>query len=62
MKWVHIGLAESAVLVVVAVAVFPNQRFPIIAGAVLAAAFMESGYLLAKRWGLESGGPPTESW
>jgi hypothetical protein len=62
MKWVHLGLAQSVVLVAVAVVAFPNQRVPIISGAALAAVFMEASYLYAKKAGLESNGPPTESW
>ncbi len=62
MKWVHLGLAQSAVLVGVAVVAFPNQRAPILAGAVLAAVFMEASYLYAKKTGLENGGATTESW
>ena len=62
MKWVHVGLAQSAVLVAVAVVAFPNQRVPVISGAVLAAVFMEASYLYAKREGLAKGGPTTESW
>jgi hypothetical protein len=62
MKWVHLGIGQSAVLVAVAVIAFPNQRVPIIAGAVLAAAFMELSYLHAKSSGLKNGGTPTESW
>jgi hypothetical protein len=62
MKWVHIGMAQAAVLVAIAAIIDPAHRRPIIAGAVVAAAFMEGSYLYAKKSGLESNGPPTESW
>jgi hypothetical protein len=63
MKWVHLGIAQSAILVTVAVVVFDRKlAVPIISGAVLAAGFMEASYLYAKKTGLEKGGTPTESW
>ena len=62
MKWVHIGMAQAAVLVAIAAIIDPVHRRPIIAGAVLAAAFMEGSYLHARSAGLENGGEPTESW
>lgn len=61
MKWVHVGMAQAAVLVTIAAVIDPRHRRPIIAGAVLAAVFMEASYLHAKAAGLKNGGPSTES-
>lgn len=62
MKWVHLGLLQSAVLVGVAATVWPKDRAPIIAGATLAAGFMYGSYWYAKKWGLASGADGTEDW
>lgn len=63
MKWVHLGIAQSAVLVAISVVVFDRKlAVPIIAGAALAAGFMEASYLHAKKTGLENGGATTEQW
>jgi hypothetical protein len=62
MKWVHIGLAESALFVGIACYVDPKRRVPILAGGTLAAGLMYAGYAHAKQSGLANGGAPTENW
>jgi len=62
MKWVHVGVVQAAVLVGIAVWIDPAHRVPILAGAILAAGFMEGSYWHAKKSGLQKGGPTTESW
>lgn len=60
MKWVNIGLAQSAFFVVVASIVEPENAVPIIAGGALAAGIMYASYAYAKKSGLENPGPSTE--
>jgi hypothetical protein len=60
MKWVHIGLGQSAVFIVIAVAIDPDDAVPILAGGGLAAAIMYASYWHAKRAGLANGGEGTE--
>jgi hypothetical protein len=60
MKWVHVGLGQSAVFIVVASAVDPKHAPAIIAGGTLAAGFMYASYWHAKRAGLSSEAPGTE--
>ena len=60
MKWVHIGLAQSAVFVFAAAAMDKHNRVPIIAGGVTAGALMYAQYVHARKAGLESGAPATE--
>lgn len=63
MKWVHVGLVQSAILVGISVVVFDRKlAVPIISGAILAGGFMEVSYLYAKRAGLASDEPGTEDW
>jgi hypothetical protein len=62
MKWVHLGLAQAAVFVVVAAKVEPKRAPFIYAGGGLAAAFMYGLYIHGKRSGLEHGGPGTETY
>jgi hypothetical protein len=62
MKWVYIGLAQSAVLVSIAAIIDPAHRRPIIGGAGVAATFMYLSYRHAKAAGLANPGPPTESY
>ena len=62
MKWVHLGMAQG-VLFVGAAAVFDRRhRVPILAGGLSAAVLLYGQYAHAKRSGLASGGPPTESY
>jgi len=60
MKWVHIGLVQSAVFVAIAMAYDRAHAQPILVGGALAGGLMYGSYLHAKRAGLASGGPGTE--
>jgi hypothetical protein len=62
MKWVYMGLAQSAFLVTVACLIQPKATKPIVAGAVLAGGIMWFSYAHAKASGLANPGPPTEQW
>jgi len=62
MKWVYVGLAESALFVALAVMIDPAHRAPIIGGAALAGGLMWASYFHAKQNGLAKGGPSTENW
>lgn len=62
MKWVHVGLAQSALFVIIAAFVDPKHSRPIVAGGGLAALIMYGSYLHGKQAGLKNGGPPTESY
>lgn len=66
MKWVHMGMLESAVVVGVAVAIeSKNLRGPIVLGGLLGMAITEAEYIHAKQSGLNKKGPaapPTEDW
>lgn len=59
MKWVHIGIVESAVLVGVA-ALFTKRPGPIIFGGALAGGTMYWQYRHALKAGLRSNAPGTE--
>ena len=61
MKWVKIGLLQSAVFVAAAAYVDPPHRAAIVSGGVLAAGLMWVSYAHAKKAGLANGGPSTES-
>lgn len=60
MKWVYIGLAQSAVFIAVAAYIDPKHSQAIIGGGVSAGALMLAQYVHAKRAGLASGKPGTE--
>lgn len=60
MKWVHLGLAQSALFVGLAAAYDRQHRGPIIVGGVLAGALMYGQYSHAKRAGIASAEPGTE--
>jgi hypothetical protein len=60
MKWVNIGLVQSAIFVAVAVCIEPKRKKPILAGGGLAAAFMYASYRHANYAGLASSEPGTE--
>lgn len=62
MKWVYIGLAQSAVFVAIAAVIDRDRAKPILAGAALAAGVMYLSYLHGKAAGLASGQPTTETW
>ena len=61
MKWVHVGVGQAAVFVTIAAVIDEPHRVPIIAGGVIAAGLMYASYLHAKRAGLASGAPGTET-
>ena len=60
MKWVKIGLAQSALFVVIA-ATYLKGGWPAVWGGVLAGALMAWSYIYANKSGLAAGGPSTES-
>jgi hypothetical protein len=60
MKWVHIGLVQSAMFVTIAVWIDRKHAAPIIAGGGLAAALMYGSYWHARIAGLGSNEPGTE--
>jgi hypothetical protein len=62
MKWVNIGLIQSAFFIVVAASVDKQHRKAIIAGGVLSAGIMYAFYYHAKQAGLASSEEPTEQW
>ena len=62
MKWVNVGVIEAAVLVGIAMAIEDETRMAILAGAVCEIIITYAEYLHAKRAGLRSSEPGTESW
>ena len=60
MKWVHIGIIEAAVLIGIAATV-TKRPGPVIAGGALAAGTMYAQYVHARKAGLASNQPGTES-
>jgi hypothetical protein len=62
MKWVYVGLVESAVFVVIAAKIEPRHAGAIILGGALAAGLKYGFYWHAKRAGLASSKPGTENW
>ncbi|MHB1473062.1 MAG: hypothetical protein ACYCV4_05435 [Dermatophilaceae bacterium] len=60
MKWVHVGLAQSALFVGAAVLFDRAHAKPILLGGGMAAAVMYASYWHAKRAGLANPGPGTE--
>jgi hypothetical protein len=62
MKWVNIGMVQSALFVVIAASADRRHAKPIVAGGALAAALMYVSYAHGKAAGLASGEPPTENW
>jgi hypothetical protein len=61
MKWVMIGMAMSAVFVLIA-AGMSREKWPPLLGGGLAGAMMWMAYSHAKAAGLKNGGPTTESY
>jgi hypothetical protein len=61
MKWVNIGMAEGAALVIVAALISPEVGFAFVAGATLEAVVTYLEYRHAKNAGLASDLPGTES-
>jgi hypothetical protein len=62
MKWVHLGMAESALVVGVAVVIDKKYRMPILAGGLLGMVVTEAEYIHAKSSGLAKKGESTENW
>lgn len=62
MKWVHIGMVESALVVGVAYTIDKKYRYPILAGGILGMIITEAEYIHAKSCGLANAGEPTEEW
>ena len=62
MKWVHVGLVQSAVFVGLAVAFDRAHARPILVGGSVAAVLMYGSYMHARSAGLKSSAPPTESY
>jgi bacteriorhodopsin len=60
MKWVYIGLGQAALLVVIA-AIMETSPWPVLAGGALAGALMWGQYAHARKAGLASDLPGTES-
>jgi len=60
MKYVHLGLGQSAVFVAAAIYFEPNHAAPILAGGSLAAVMMYGLYKHARDTGVASSAPPTE--
>lgn len=61
MKWVYLGMAQSALFVGAAAIFDKSHRVPIIAGGVTAAVVMWASYVHAKEAGLKSNAPGTET-
>jgi hypothetical protein len=61
MKWVYLGVGQAALFVGAAALIDRRHRREIIAGGTLAAGLMLVQYQHAKRAGLASPGPSTES-
>jgi len=62
MKWVHLGVGQAALFVLLAAWIDKRHRTAILAGGGLAAGLMYSQYVHAKRSGLRSNQPGTESY
>jgi hypothetical protein len=61
MKWVHIGIVQAGLFIVVAAWIDSKHRAEILSGGALAAALMYGQYVHAKSSGLRNGGPATET-
>ncbi len=62
MKWVHLGVAQAALFVLVAAYVDKRHRWAILAGGGLAAVLMYGQYVHARAAGLASNAPGTEQY
>lgn len=60
MKWVWIGLAQSGVFILIAMSV-DKKRWPTLLGGGLAGGLLAVSYIYAKKSGLNSSKPGTES-
>jgi hypothetical protein len=61
MKWVHIGVAQGLLLVIIGAAYDKREAVPILIGGTLAGALLYIQYVHAKKAGLTNCGPPTET-
>jgi hypothetical protein len=61
MKWVHLGVGQAALFIAIAAWIDAGHRSEIIAGGTTAAALMYIQYVHARRAGLASAEPGTES-
>jgi hypothetical protein len=62
MKWVHLGVAQAALFVSIAAVLDAKHRRAILAGGVTAAALMYAQYFHARKAGLASDAPGTETY
>lgn len=62
MKWVYLGLGQSAVFIIIAAVIEPDQAGAIISGGSLAGGIMYVSYAHAKKAGLAAPGTPTETY
>jgi hypothetical protein len=62
MKWVHIGMVNTILMIGLAAVIDPKHRVGILAGGGLQMAIMYGSYVHAKQAGLSSTQPGTESW
>lgn len=62
MKWVYLGLAQSALFIFVAASIDTKHRNAIIGGGVTAGVLMWAQYAHAKQAGLSSNKPGTENY
>jgi hypothetical protein len=62
MKWVHLGVGQAALFVLLAAYVDKRHRWAILGGGGLAAVLMYGQYVHAKQCGLRSCEPGTESY
>lgn len=62
MKWVHLGVGQAALFVLLAAWVDKRHRTPILLGGGLAAFLMYGQYVHAKQSGLKSCQPGTEQY
>lgn len=62
MFWVHAGQGLAALTIAIAAIIDPKERAAILAGGIFAMTSAEGYYLLARKRGIEKGGPSTEEY
>lgn len=62
MKWVHLGIVQSALFIGIAAAIDDKHRYSILAGGITAGALLYGQYVHAKNAGLSSDEPGTEDY
>lgn len=62
MKWVHLGIAQAALFIIIAAFLDEKRRAAIVGGGATAAVLMYAQYAHAKRAGLASSEPGTETY